>query len=55
MVWTNRDSMSHTSSSGVPVTLGALWDKLELSKGDQFGFTFAHAGYSPAGVGFIPT
>ena len=47
VIWTNRDSVSHTSSSGVPVTLDGLWDSLELSKGDQFSFTFAQAGVFP--------
>ena len=47
VVWTNRDSVFHTSSSGVPVTLDGLWDSSELSKGDQFSFVFAQEGVFP--------
>ena len=44
IIWTNRDSNVHTSTSGVPPKSDGLWDSPFLNENDQFSHTFDQSG-----------
>jgi plastocyanin len=47
VTWTNRDGVSHTSTSGAPGTPTNVWDSPTLGNSDSFAFTFNQAGEFP--------
>ena len=42
--WINRDSASHTTSSGAPGSRTDTWDSGTIGQGESFSFTFNEAG-----------
>ena len=44
VIWTNRDNLPHTSTSGVPANVDGIWNSSVLPKHDQFSFTFTQPG-----------
>jgi hypothetical protein len=44
VVWTQRDDIAHTTTSGSSPNPDALWDSRELQQGETFSFTFANSG-----------
>tara|TARA_B100001750_G_C15002209_1_gene347958 strand:- start:63 stop:437 length:375 start_codon:yes stop_codon:yes gene_type:complete len=44
IIWTNRDSNVHTTTSGVPPKSDRLWGSQFLNESDQFSHTFNHTG-----------
>ena len=46
VIWTNRDGLSHTTTSGAPLNSTGLWDR-ELPDGEVFSFTFTEPGEYP--------
>ena len=44
VVWTNRDSVGHTTTSGTPDDPTGPWDSPRVPQGNTFSFTFAEEG-----------
>jgi plastocyanin len=44
VTWTNRDTVSHTTTSGTPLSPNGLWDSELLSNGATFSHTFDETG-----------
>ena len=44
IVWTNMDSNSHTTTSGVPPNLSGIWNSPFLEEGEKFSHTFTKVG-----------
>ena len=44
VTWTNRDTSSHTSTSGSQGSSTGMWDSPVLAKGASFSFTFTEVG-----------
>ena len=44
VIWTNRDSTAHTSTSGTPSNRDGIWDSGNLFSGQTFQFTFTSEG-----------
>jgi glucose/arabinose dehydrogenase/plastocyanin len=47
VMWTNEDSLPHTSTSGQPSAPDGAWDSGFLSQGQSFSHTFSAAGTFP--------
>ena len=44
IVWTNEDSNSHTTTSGVPPNVSGIWNSPFLEEGQKFSHTFTKVG-----------
>ena len=47
IVWTQRDSTTHTTTSGTPGSPDDVWDSEFLNNGQTFSFTFTEVGTFP--------
>lgn len=55
VAWVNRDTVRHTSTSGVSPTGDGTWDSLDLNPNQQFSFTFDEVGEFPYFCTLHPT
>ncbi|MBI4282685.1 MAG: hypothetical protein HY672_04290 [Chloroflexi bacterium] len=47
IVWTNRDSVPHTTTSGTSPNPNGIWNSGTLQNGQSFSFTFSQTGTFP--------